>query len=466
MALLEAPQRMSSRDKRWWSALAAVIIASFVVLLWMGQQINVHKPPIPERVETAQGKVLVTKDQIINGQQVWQSIGGQQIGSVWGHGAYVAPDWTADWLHREATQILDKWAQKEGASDYAALGVEKQAALKARLKSELRTNGYQDGRIVLSDDRVAAFEANKKYYAELFANGHENYAIPKDSIKDEAAAQDMAAFFWWTSWAASTNSPGSEETYTQNWPHEQLIDNVPPTSNILWSIISFILLLAGIGGLVWYQGWKGEENETPDVTPEKDPLLGFKPTPSQRATLKYFFIVGLLFVLQIACGIIAAHYGVEGGALFGIPIDKILPYAVVRTWHTQLGIFWIATAWFATGLYVGPAVGGKEPKFQRLGVNILFGALLVVVLGSMAGEWASIMGKLGYGNPINFWLGTQGYEYVDLGRVFQIGLFIGLALWFILMCARSHLQCERPKPCPARSCQPRRLLSPLERNVL
>lgn len=161
MALLEAPQRMSSRDKRWWSALAAVIIASFVVLLWMGQQINVHKPPIPERVETAQGKVLVTKDQIINGQQVWQSIGGQQIGSVWGHGAYVAPDWTADWLHREATQILDTWAQKEGASDYAALGVEKQAALKARLKSELRTNGYQDGRIVLSDDRVAAFEANK-----------------------------------------------------------------------------------------------------------------------------------------------------------------------------------------------------------------------------------------------------------------------------------------------------------------
>ncbi|MEJ5928920.1 nitric-oxide reductase large subunit [Corynebacterium sp. H128] len=430
-----APQRMSPRDKRWWTALAAVIIASFVVLLWMGQQINVHKPPIPEKVETSQGEVLVTHDQIINGKQVWQSIGGQQVGSVWGHGAYVAPDWTADWLHREATHILDTWAQAEGADSYDALDVEKQAALKARLKALMRTNGYnaETGTIVLSDARVEAFEANKQYYADLFTTGHENYAIPKDSIKDAGAAQDMAAFFWWTSWAASTNAPDSEATYTQNWPHEQLIDNVPPPSNILWSIISFILLLAGIGGLVWYQGWKGEENETPDVIPAEDPLVGFDPTPSQRATLKYFFVVGLLFVLQIACGIIAAHYGVEGGALFGVPIDKILPYAVVRTWHTQLGIFWIATAWLATGLYVGPAVGGKEPKFQRLGVNVLFGALLLVVLGSMAGEWLSIMGKMGYGNPINFWLGTQGYEYVDLGRVFQIGLFIGLALWFILM---------------------------------
>lgn len=431
----ETRHHMSKKDKRWWSALAFVLIASFAVLLWMGQQINVHKPPIPEKVQTSQGQVLFTHDEIVNGQQVWQSIGGQEIGSVWGHGAYVAPDWTADWLHRESTMLLDGWARNDGAPSYDQLPAEQQAALRERLKSEMRTNTYDEatGTITLSDNRVGAFEANKKYYADLFANGHENYAIPKGALDDAAAAKDMAAFFWWTSWSASTNAPDSQITYTQNWPHEPLIDNVPPTDNILWSIISFILLLAGIGAMVWYHSSHDEEEEVPEETPEQDPFLGFESTPSQRATLKYFFIVGALFMLQIACGIIAAHYGVEGGALFGIPIDQVLPYAVVRTWHTQLGIFWIATAWLATGLYVGPAVGGREPKFQKIGVNVLFYALVLVVLGSMVGEWMSIMGKMGYGTPLNFWLGTQGYEYVDLGRVFQIGLFIGLALWFVLM---------------------------------
>lgn len=248
---------MSKKDKGWWTALAAVLLASFAVLLWMGQQINVHKPPIPERVETSQGQVLFTHDEIVNGQQVWQSIGGQEIGSVWGHGAYVAPDWTADWLHRESQFLLDNWAKQEGASSYDQLPVEKQAALGERLKAEVRTNGYDpaSGVITLSDARVQAFETNKQYYSDLFANGHENYAIPKGALNDAAAAKDKAAFFWWTGWSASTNAPDSAETYTQNWPHEPLIDNVPPTNNILWSIISFILLLAGIGGMVWYHSY-------------------------------------------------------------------------------------------------------------------------------------------------------------------------------------------------------------------
>lgn len=428
--------RISRRDKRWWIALACVVVGSFAVLLWIGQQINTHKPPIPAHVVSTDGQELFTGHDIVQGQQVWASLGGQEIGSVWGHGAYVAPDWTADWLHRESTLLLETWTKAEGMSSYDQLPVERQAALKARLKQAMRTNTF-DARtetISLSPERVRAFESNAQYYGSMFAGGHEHYAIPRGTLKDPAAARQMAAFFWWTSWSSSTDAPGTDVTYTQNWPHEPLIDNVPPPGNILWSIISFILLLGGIAGLVWYHTSHAEEDvQTPELAPGRDPLLGYAPTPSQRATLKYFFVVGFLLVLQIACGIVSAHYGVEGGALFGIPIDQVLPYAVVRTWHTQLGIFWIATAWLATGLYVGPAVGGREPRLQRLGVNVLFVALLIVVLGSMAGEWLSIKGKMGYGTELTFWLGTQGYEYVDLGRVFQIGLFIGLFLWFFLM---------------------------------
>ena len=428
--------RMSRIDRRWWVALAVVVLGSFAVLGFMGIKINQDKPPIPATVVDNSGKTVMTGDDIINGQQIWQSLGGQEIGSVWGHGAYVAPDWTADWLHRESTHLLDTWAKAGGGTTYEAATTEQKGALEARLKQAMRTNTYDEGanRVTLSADRVAAYEANARYYADMFAQGHEKYAIPKGTLTDAAAAKKMADFFWWTSWAASTNAPGSEVTYTQNWPHEPLIDNVPPADNVVWSLVSIVLLLAGVSGMVFYHRVNdAREEHTPDDVPHNDPLLGYRSTPSQKATLKYFYVVGLLFVLQIAMGIIGAHYGVEGGALYGIPIDQILPYAVVRTWHTQLGIFWIATAWLATGLYVAPAVGGKEPALQRLGVNVLFGALLVVVLGSMAGEWLSIMGKMGHGNATNFWFGTQGYEYVDLGRAFQIGLIIGLFLWFALM---------------------------------
>ena len=426
---------MSPRDKRWWAALVFVLVGSFAVLLWMGSSINQSKPPMPQRVVDGNGTTLFSGADIMDGQRVWQSIGGQQIGSVWGHGAYVAPDWTADWLHREAVFLLDRYAKDAGFSSFAAADPVQQATLQARMKIVMRTNTYDAATdaIVLDRVRFEAFEANATHYAQIFRDGHTEYAIPAGTVKDDAAMRKMSAFFWWSSWAASTDAPGDTATYTRNWPHEPLIDNVPTPTNILWSVISFIVLLAGIAGLVWYHNFRAVDEVAAAEAPDKDPLLGYQPTPSQKATLKYFFVVGALFVLQIAMGIIAAHYGVEGGALYGIPIDVILPYAVVRTWHTQLGILWIATAWLATGLYVGPAVGGREPRFQRLGVNVLFGALILVVAGSMVGQWLSITGRMGYGNEISWWLGTTGLEYLDLARVWQIGLFIGLFLWLFLM---------------------------------
>ena len=239
----------------------------------------------------------------------------------------------------------------------------------------------------------------------------------------------MATFFWWTAWAASTDRPGQDVTYTQNWPHEELIGNRPTGGTIVWSVISFVLLLAGIGGMVWYFASQDHEPST-GIVPRRDPLLGLHPTPSQKATVKYFFVVAALWVVQVALGAIVAHYGVEGNGFYGIPLAKWLPYSIARTWHLQIGIFWIATSWLATGLYIVPAVSGAEPKGQRLGVNVLFVAVVAVVVGSLAGEWLGIQQKLG---NLWFWLGSQGYEYVDLGRLWQILLFVGLTFWLWLM---------------------------------
>ena len=434
--------------KRYWLALAIVILGSFAVLGTVGRKMISQAPPLPD-VYTADGQLLFTGSSITDGQGVWQSIGGQEIGTVWGHGAYVAPDWSADWLHRESNILLNTWAAKTGAPNFNALNPDEQAVFKARLIREMRTNTYDSAtnRVIISTDRATAFWQLAAYYADVFAAGRADYAIPRGALVDQAKQKQLAAFFWWTSWAASTERPGSNVTYTNNWPHEPLVANEPTSGALLWSILSFVGLLAGIGGLVWWYASQ-EKVVAQGPYPEQDPFLAFEPTPSQRATMKYFLVVVILWGVQIFMGVLTAHYGVEGHGFYGFPLDRYLPYAITRTWHLQLAIFWIATSWLATGLYVGPAVSGHEPKYQRLGVNALFGALVLVVGGSLAGEWMGIQQRLG---NLWFWFGSQGYEYVDLGRFWQILLFVGLTLWLVLMVASL-------KPALARKSEDRSLL--------
>jgi nitric oxide reductase subunit B len=421
------------RYRAHWVAFIAVVAFGFVVILAFAPRIRSAAPPIPERVVGPTGETVTTGEAIRRGQNVWQSIGGQEVGSIWGHGAYVAPDWSADWLHREATFVLDRWARASGADRYDDLAPERRAALRERLTERMRTNTYDagSGSVTLDADRVAAFRSNAEHYAQVFRDGQDAYAIPAGALDDPAKLRDLAAFFWWTSWSASTIRPGDTVTYTQNWPHEPLVGNRPTGEALVWSVVSFVLLLAGIGALVWYQGGREEPGHVAAELPGRDPLFGLAPTPSQRATVKYFWVVTALLVVQIALGAVTAHYGVEGAGFYGIPLARWLPYAVSRTWHLQLGIFWIATAWLATGLYVAPAVGGIEPKGQRALVNVLFVALLVIVVGSLAGEWLSVKQRLS-GNSW-YWFGHQGYEYVDLGRFWQIFLFVGLFIWLFIM---------------------------------
>ncbi len=418
--------------KKLWIAFILVVVLSFTVLGWGGFQIYQQKPPIPDRVITTAGTVVVDRGEILAGQRIWRAMGGMELGSIWGHGSYVAPDWTADWLHRECVFILDRWASDDYGKPYDDLHNEEKAALRERLKGIMRANTYdpQTNEITFDPVRAEAFEANVAYYQDVFMNGHVEAAIPEGTLTDPDKIRHLASFYFWSAWAASTERPGKNITYTSNWPHEPLIDNVPTSDAIIWTGFSIIMLLAGIGLLVWYHAAQ-EHQPIADRVPTEDPLLNFEATPSQKATVKYFWVVAALFLVQMAMGVITAHYGVEGGGFYGIPIDKFLPYSIARTWHTQLGIFWIATAWLAAGLFIGPAVSGTEPKGQRFGVNFLFWALVVVVGGSMVGEWLSVMGKLP--GDSWFWFGHQGFEYVDLGRFWQIALLIGLFLWMYLV---------------------------------
>jgi nitric oxide reductase subunit B len=329
--------------------------------------------------------------------------------------------------------ILDKWAVNEFSTLYDSLKGEDKGKLQKRLEQFTRSNTYSSNTNTISLDPVfkEAFEANLKHYNQIFTKGSDDYAIPKNTLTDTLQLRQLSSFYFWSSWAASTNRPGKDYTYTSNWPHEKLINNVPTGDTVVWTGVSILMLLIGIGVMSFYYIiGKDKKEETLEVS-IIDPMLSGKSTPSQKATIKYFFLVTGLFLIQIIMGVITGHYGVEGNGFYGFNLSEILPYSVSRTWHVQLAIFWIATSWLAAGLYIGPSINGDEPKGQRFGVNILFGALIVVVLGSMAGQWLSVMNKLTGDN--RFLFGHQGYEYLDLGRIWQIALLIGLFLWLFLV---------------------------------
>ncbi|MDP3759405.1 MAG: nitric-oxide reductase large subunit [Ramlibacter sp.] len=422
---------------RLWRWLGLIFVLSFGALGYLGWQIYLEAPPIPKAVVTTEGEVLFTGEQIQYGQQAWRSTGGQQLGSVWGHGSYVAPDWSADWLHREAV-ALQAIRAKQHSKTTGEPSTADRAAVAAVMREEMRGNTYDKAKdtITVSPERAQAIREVAAHYDGLFGTDQtlsklrDQYAMSEDALPAAADRKALTAFFFWTSWAAATDRPGETDlSYTSNWPHEPLVGNTLTTSSAIWSMVSIILLLAGIAAMLWLHGSTKHEEEA--RAPKADPLFNAPATASMKATRKYFFAVVGLILLQIGMGVVTAHYAVEGQSFFGIPLAQVLPYVVSRTVHTQVGIFWIATAWLATGLYIAPLLSGKEPKFQKLGVDVLFWALIAIVVGSTATGWIGTLQRNGV--DFSFWLGNQGLEFTSMGRVWQILLFIGLLFWALLL---------------------------------
>ncbi len=423
--------------KKLWTWLAIICLLSFTVLGWVGREIYLKAPPIAQVVDDT-GAVLYTPDQVKYGQSAWLSAGGQQMGTVWGHGSYLAPDWSADWLHREAVALQNLFARKHFNMDYAQLEAGAKAHVDSLVKAELRTNTYnaETNTVKLSAIRAEAVRTVAAHYIGLFGNAEqydklrEQYAMAPNSLPEAGDRAALTGFFFWSSWAAAADRPGETGlSYTSNWPHEPLVDNTPTAGAGIWSIASVILMIAAIAGMLFFHSLHKEEDDP--VPPKNDPLFSLKATPSMKATKKYFLVVIGLILAQVGMGVITAHFAVEGSSFFGIPLANVLPFTVSRTIHTQFAVLWIATAWLATGLYIAPAISGAEPKFQKLGTDVLFYALLFIVVGSTATGWLGTLQHKGV--DFSFWLGNQGLEFTSMGRVWQILLFVGLLFWAFLL---------------------------------
>ena len=244
--------------KKYWIAVVAVLIIGFSILGYLGTDVYHQAPPVPTAYVSQDGQVLFTKEDILHGQSAWQSTGGQSVGTVLGHGAYQAPDWTADWLHKEVSIMLDIKSQEAFGVLYNQLGTAQQAAVKEVVKEEYLGSAVRDdGTVVLSPERITAMNITGRYFVELYGDNPEltltrdHFAMKDNTLPELQDRIDMARFFFWTTWMASTQRPGTDATYTNNWPHEPLLDHNPTPESVVWSVVSVIILLCGIGVVVW-----------------------------------------------------------------------------------------------------------------------------------------------------------------------------------------------------------------------
>lgn len=429
------------------SVLITVILVSFTVLLCGGYWIFKEQAPRPLEVTNQKGDVLFTKATIMGGQAVWQKYGLMDYGTVLGHGSYMGPDYTAESLKIYTEGMQDFKANEQYGKKFSSLSVDEKSAIKNAVIKEMRKNRYDSSKesLNLTDAQAFGLERVRAYYKNIFTKG-DHWGLKANLIKDSDMPKNDRAyvakgdqikqisdFFFWTAWLSSTVRPGDKITYTNNWPYYEDAGNHLSFSAVWWSgaSVTIFVLMVGIILFVFYRYQFSMQEAYKEGNFPKIDLRKIPVTNSQVKSGKYFVIVSILFFVQCMFGALLAHYYIEPDSFFGIKwIHDILPFNISKGYHLQLAIFWIATAWLGMGIYVAPLVGGYEPKKQGLLVDILFWALVVLVGGSMVGEWLGANGYLG-----NEWflLGHAGWEYIELGRLWQLILIVGMLIWLFIV---------------------------------
>jgi nitric oxide reductase subunit B len=420
--MTESSNRSLLISKGWIQAVALVMLFGFFVMGLLAYYTYTDEPPIPAKVVDANGNALFTGQDIIAGQEVFLKNGLMEYGSIFGHGAWLGPDYTADYLHRAAEMTIDYY------------GGNSSGAARQQTIVDFKTNRYDGatGVLTYSAAQADAFQKLIAYYASFFGTPTTKFGLRPNAITDPEKIRQLTAFFSWSAWAGSALRPHKSYSYTNNWPPESLVANHATAEAIVWSMLSLAMLLGGIGLLFatfgrWnFLGWHGREEKCIAFRPPDEVML----TPAQRTCAGFFLVMALLFLMQTLLGGASEHYRAELTNFFGFDLARVLPFNIARTWHLQLAIFWVATSYLAAGIFLVPMITGREPRGQGMLSYLLLGALAVVVFGSMAGEYAGVFGWIQNGWS---WFGHQGFTFLDLGRFWQILLTVGLFFWIVIL---------------------------------
>jgi nitric oxide reductase subunit B len=408
--------------------LLVVAIATFATLGWTTLVTYETAPPFPARFVTAKGAVLMTAADIQAGKGGFQKADLMDYGSLYGMGSYFGEDYTAQNLVRLATLTEENIAKAEHNKNLADLTPEQQAGVKVAMQADLQGVNLSKQAAVIPDALAGAITSLQDRIKDELLRHDFAKGWTKAYALDEQSARQTADFLIYSSLTTVARRPGSQASWTQNWPFEPLVGNTPTTSTFEWTWISFCFTFFAFGAVLFiYERYLNDDDTAP-----MDPVLAsFRPlTASQCKVGKYFLVVAAVFLLQILVGAIMAHYYSERASFYGIRIDGILPFNFLRDVHIQTPIVWIGLSWIGAALFLAPAISGQEAKGQGFLVDLLFWVTLFIVVGALAGNYLGIMGYIKEGW---FWFGNQGLSYIQLGRFWQIGFFVGLVIWSALV---------------------------------
>ncbi len=422
-------------SKHLWIPVLLVMVFGAAGVLWMGARTYQGAPPLPTFVgETAE--TLCDREQILDGQLLFQEKALMQYGTMFGDGGARGPDFTARALHVMAVSMKRFYEEQARSAKGAPLDVDEIAAIQSKVQRELKRNTYDPDTnlVLLSAGGVHGFEAVLEDTRRMFLEEDKESIKPKGLLTEPEDLEKIGSFFFWGGWVCSAERPGSKVSYTHNWPFDPEAGNSPGTAVLLWSVIGAMALILGLGITLMIYGrfskTAGWHASTTERVATNEVVDASSPTPTQRATFKFFAVAAILFLVQVLAGIWTIHDFVGFTSLFGLDLQALLPLTISRGWHIQISILWISTCWIAASIFCLPRIAGKEPEHQLKLVNTLFWMLVVVVAGTLVGGLLGPKGFLG-----GFWrlLGNQGWEFVELGKVFQGILFFALVLWVVII---------------------------------
>ncbi|MFC6837806.1 nitric-oxide reductase large subunit [Halomarina ordinaria] len=441
--VLSVLERVSSFDRGGTTlrpsgskALVGLFVANLVAMSVGAWLSRTHAPPIPEEIRGPDGDRLVSAAGIKLGKKAFQANGLMNHGSVLGNGSYFGSDLTADALSAKVDHMREYYADERGADSFDDLDSDEQAIVARRVEDELDSELESEALVTYSAAEAYAHRQLRAEYVDRYYRGRPEHGIPEGAVESPEQAERLADFAAWTAWFAHTNRPGSEHSFTNDWPYTPGSGNRPTGQVLGWSTISLVLLIAGGGLGVWaYHSLDFAEPATDAVdVPHPDSVAT---TPTQHVAAWYVPVAGVLFLAQVFAGAMLAHYYVERddfyriGERFDIDVLSVLPFSVVRTYHVNLGVLWITLLWLAGGLFLPGLFSDSDPAGQSLGAAVLLVALVVTTVGAFTGAWLGIQGKLGSPEDGDRWwlLGAEGLEYLETGRVWKVLLLAGLAGW-------------------------------------
>ena len=422
--------------KNWLTHFMIVSAICIAGLIYLGGATYMGAPPLETYVSPT-GETVFSRAEIKRGQELFHIRGLMNYGSFWGDGGERGPDFTADALHRTVVGMRAHYARELGSSA-GELSQHDHDGIAVRVIREVHDNGYDEeaGVIRINDAQVSAYAELTEHYTRMFNDPTYSESFePTGFISDPDDLRALSAFFYWGGWVSAANRPGETYSYTHNWPGDKDAGNSPTAATFFWSVFSIFALFVGVMVVLYAYGQMKEQEV--DVFDSSEAEGGQSLTtydleneyvrPTQRATYKFFVLAVIVFGVQILGGVIGAMDFVRPG---GISLNEIIPFQVARSYHTLLQIFWFFMCWVGYTIFFLPRIS-KVPPGQKFLINLLFVLCIVTGVGAIVGIYMGMTGMLS--DNMAYWFGSQGWEFMELGRFFQFTLLAAFGLWIFII---------------------------------